>query len=97
MPAVILAEFLDGMRRNSGGMPSIITAEFQSGIQGNAGSNSGGTPGWNRTEFQGPVSQKARYLIGPVKPFLTICISKRKQCIGFKLCMEVNFVRIKIL
>ena len=42
-----------------------------------------------------PVSRKTRKLIGPVKPFLMICFSKRKQCIGIKLCMEVNFVLIK--
>ena len=29
-----------------------------------------------------PVSRKTRKLIGPVKPFLVICFSKRKQCIG---------------
>ena len=47
--------------------------------------------------YQGPVSRKSRKLFGPVKPFLMICISKRKQCIGIKLCMEVNFIRIKIV
>ena len=26
-----------------------------------------------------------------------ICISERKQCMGIKLCMEANFVRIKIV
>ena len=44
-----------------------------------------------------PVSRKSQKLFGPVKPFLMICISKRKQCIGIKLCVEVNFVRIKIV
>ena len=45
----------------------------------------------------GLVSRKTRELIGPVKPFL-----KKKAVYtgvygGVKLCIEVNFVRIKIL
>ena len=43
----------------------------------------------------GPVSRETRWLIGLIEPFLVIRISKRKQCTGITLYMEVYFVRIK--
>ena len=43
----------------------------------------------------GSFSQRLRTLFGPAKPFLIVCILKTKGCIGMKLCMNRNFVRIK--
>ena len=45
----------------------------------------------------GPVSRKPPELFGTAKPFLIICILKRKLCIDMKLCKKGAFAHIKNL